>query len=257
MSAVDVAYSVNGSGPALYMAHGIGSRKEMWRPIVDGLSDSFTCVTYDQRGHGESPVPPVPFSLDDLVDDLEALRDRLGHQTIHVIGHSLGGQIGPRYAHRFPERITSVGLLSTAAGRTPEDSAKLAAVIKRMRVEGIDQVLPTLVDRWFTDEFREQNPDAIDKRIAQVLGTPAEIFLCVFDIYGETEMAPWLNEVAAPCLVLTGEFDPGCSPRHNRFIDDQLPNSQLVILDRLRHSIIVEAPERVVAELRAFFAQLI
>ncbi len=252
MSAVDVVAEVTGSGPPLYLAHGIGSRRGMWQPLVDGLADVATCVAYDQRGHGDSPITPVPFDLDDLVDDLEALRQRLGHERIHVAGHSLGGQIGPRYAQRFPQHTASVVLLSTAAGRTEEDRHKLAAVIARMRDEGIDQVLPTLVDRWFTDDFRLANPDAIERRIAQVLGTPAEIFLCVFDIYGETEMAPWLHEVAAPCLVLTGEHDPGCSPRHNEFIHAELPDSELVILDGLRHSIIVEAPDRVIAPVREF-----
>jgi len=254
MAAIEVAHTVTGTGPPLYMAHGIGSRKEMWKPIVDAMSDSFTCVVYDQRGHGESKITSVPFGLDDLVDDLEALRHKLGHEAIHLIGHSLGGQIGPRYALRYPDRARSVGLLSTAAGRTEEDSAKLAAVIKRMRDEGIEQVLPTLVNRWFTDEFAAANPAVIDRRIEQVLGTPADIFLCVFDIYGETEMAPWLHEVDAPCLVLTGENDPGCSPRHNRFIDNELPDSELVILDELRHAIIIEAPEQVVIELRRFLA---
>lgn len=255
LDAVEVAHLVAGAGAdreAVYLVHGIGSRKEMWAPIVDGLSDVFTCVSYDLRGHGESPIPRVPFTLDQLVDDLEALRRRLGHERIHVVGHSLGGQIGPRYALRFPEHTASVVLLSTAAGRTDEDKAKLAAVIARMRDEGIANVLPTLVSRWYTDEFCEARPDAIEARIDQVVTTPAEVFLSVFDVYGGTEMAPWLNEVEAPCLVLTGEFDLGCSPRHNRFIDSELPNSELVILDNLRHSIIVEAPDRVIAPVREF-----
>ncbi len=252
MTAVDLAHQVSGTGPAVYFAHGIGSRKSSFAPIVAGLDDVFTCVSYDQRGHGESPITDVPFDLDDLVDDLEQLRRRLGHEQIHVVGHSLGGQIGPRYAQRFPEQTASVVLLSTAAGRTAEDRARLAAVIARMRDEGIDAVLPTLVDRWYTDDFREARPDAIEHRIEQVLGTPAEVFLTVFDIYAETEMAPWLGEVQAPCLVMTGEHDPGCSPRHNRFIHDALPDSTLVILEGLRHSITVEAPERVVAPVREF-----
>ncbi len=255
MAAVDVAHTVTGSGPPVYMAHGIGSRKEMWQPIMAGLADRFTCVAYDQRGHGESPITPVPFGLDDLVDDLEALRQKLGHDRIHVMGHSLGGQIGPRYALRHPDSTASVVALSTAAGRTDEDRRKLAAVIQRMRDEGIDQVLPALCDRWFTPAFAEANPDAIERRIAQVLDTPGEQFLCVFDIYGDTEMAPWLHKVSAPCLVLTGEHDPGCSPRHNEFIHGELPDSELVILEGLRHSIIVEAPERVVGPVRAFLAR--
>lgn len=253
--AVLAAFRIAGSGPPVYMVHGIGSRKEMWEPIVERLSaDGFTCVAYDLRGHGQSPIPPVPYTLDQLVDDLEALRQRLGHEQIHVIGHSLGGMIGPRYAQRFPDRVLSVGLISTAAGRTDDDSARVKAVVARMREHGIDNVLTTLVDRWYTEPFAAANPHIIENRINQVLTTPPEVFLSVFDVYAETEMAPWLHEVAAPCLILTGENDPGCSPRLNRFIHAQLPHSQLVILDELRHSIIVEAPDLVAAEVGRFLA---
>lgn len=250
--AIDVAYEVTGTGPALYMVHGIGSRKSMWAPLVDALSDEFTCVTYDLRGHGESPIPAVPYSLDQLVADLEALRVRLGHEQIHVIGHSLGGMIGPRYALDYPERTLSVGLLSTAAGRSAEDSAKVKGVVARMRAEGIDNILPTLVDRWYTEDFAAKNPDRIAHRIEQVMTTPAEVFLAVFDVYAEVEMAPWLANVTAPCLVLTGENDPGCNPRLNEFIHSELPNSELVILPEVRHSIIVECPDQIVPHLRSF-----
>ena len=98
MSSVEVAYSIVGAGPPLYMVHGIGSRKATWEALIKDLRTDFTCVSFDLRGHGESPVPPVPYSLDELVEDLEALRQSLGHQRIHVVGHSLGGQIGPAYA---------------------------------------------------------------------------------------------------------------------------------------------------------------
>ena len=53
-------------------------------------------------------------------------------------------------------------------------------------------------------------------------------------------------------LVLTGELDGGCNPRPNRFIADTLPDSELVILDGLKHSILIEAPERVAPPVRGF-----
>ena len=121
MAAVEVSYRVSGEGPPLYLVHGIGARKTTWDELIDGLQDRFTCVSFDLRGHGDSPVPPTPYTLDDLVDDLEALRAKLGHEQIHVAGHSLGGMIGPAYARAYPERVLSVGLLSTAAGRTEEE----------------------------------------------------------------------------------------------------------------------------------------
>ncbi len=250
--AVDCAYSVEGGGPALFMVHGIGSRRGAWRPLARILSRRFTCISYDLRGHGDSPVPAPPYSLDDLVADLEALREKLGIERAHVIGHSLGGMIGPAYARAHPERVLSLGLLSTAAGRTDEDRAKVRAVIAAMEEKGIRQVLDTLVERWFTDAFLEARPDAVRARLEQVVETPAEVFLSVFRIYAETEMAPWLHEVAAPALVLTGELDGGCNPRLNRFIAGELPNAELAILPGLKHSILIEAPELVAAAVLEF-----
>ncbi|MDP6868169.1 MAG: alpha/beta fold hydrolase [Acidimicrobiales bacterium] len=252
MGAIDVSYTISGQGPPLYMVHGIGSRRVTWDGLLPGLEDHFTCVRYDLRGHGESPIPPVPYTLVDLVDDLEALRVRLGHDRIHVIGHSLGGQIGPAYARAHPEHAASVILLSTAAGRTDDDSAKVKGVVAKMRADGVEPVLGTLLDRWYTDRFIETRPDAIQNRIEQVLGTPEDVFLSVFDVYAESEMAPWLHELACPCLVMTGEFDGGCNPRLNRFIADELSDAELVILDDLKHSILIEAPERVLGPVKNF-----
>ncbi|MEM7193861.1 MAG: alpha/beta hydrolase [Pseudomonadota bacterium] len=252
MSAIDVSYRVTGSGPPLYMVHGIGSRKITWDGLIPELSKHFTCISYDLRGHGESPVPATPYSLDQLVDDLERLRSKLKHNRIHIIGHSLGGMIGPAYARRFPEKTLSVGLLSTAAGRTEEDQSKLKAVGDAMRDKGVMPVINTLVERWYTDEFIESHPDLIEMRKQQVADTPESVFLSVFDIYATTEMAPWLSQVTCPCLVLTGELDGGCNPRLNRFMHQALPNSELVILQDVKHSILIEAPQRVLPHVEAF-----
>jgi pimeloyl-ACP methyl ester carboxylesterase len=85
-----------------------------------------------------------------------------------------------------------------------------------------------------------------------VVDTPAEVFLNVFRIYAQTEMAPWLNQIAAPSLVLTGELDGGCNPRLNRFIADELPNSELVILSGLKHSVLIEAPDLIATAVQDF-----
>ena len=252
MTAVECAYSVEGDGPALFMIHGIGSRRGTWQALVADLKKDFRCICYDLRGHGYSPIPPVPYSLSDLVEDLEALRARLGVGKAHIIGHSLGGMIGPAYARKYPDRVLSLGLLSTAAGRTAEDSTKVTAVIAAMEEKGVGPVLDTLVARWYSDDFITRRPDAIEARKRQVLDTPADVFLSVFRIYAETEMAPWLHEVACPALVLTGQEDGGCNPRLNRFIAGKLPDAELVILPGLKHSILIEAPERVLPPVKRF-----
>jgi pimeloyl-ACP methyl ester carboxylesterase len=160
--------------------------------------------------------------------------------------------IGPAYARAHPNRVSSIGLLSTAAGRSDDERDKLIALIGKMEREGVASVLDTLLDRWYTDEFLRVRPDVVEQRKQQVIDTPTDVFLSVFRIYATTEMGPWLHEIQTPCLVLTGELDSGCSPRLNHFIAGELGQSELVVLDGLKHSILMEAPDQVASPLKTF-----
>lgn len=254
MNEVAVNYRVDGEGPPLYLVHGIGARHSVWDELIPGLAAHFTCVRYDLRGHGESPapLPPPPYSLAQQVADLEALRRRLGHAQIHLAGHSLGGMIAPAYARAHPQRALSATLISTAAHRTTDDRRQLRALGEALRARGVASVVDGLIERWFTDDFIAARPEVIRARIQQVLDTPEAVFCSVFDLYATTEMAAWLGEVGCPCLVVTGELDRGCPPRLNAAIARALPEAELVILDGLKHALLLEAPARVLAPLKRF-----
>jgi pimeloyl-ACP methyl ester carboxylesterase len=249
---IDCAYTVEGSGPPLFLIHGIGAARDAWRFMVPTLRERFTVITYDLRGHGTSPLPDGEFGLEELVADLERVRQRTGFERAHFAGHSLGGMIAPAYARQYPDRVAAIGLLSTAAFRTEDDSARVWGVVRAMEEKGIPQVLETLATRWFTDEFFAANPDIVERRLKQVVSTDPVVFMNVFRIYAGTEMGPWLHEVTAPALVLTGENDGGSNPRLNKLIHAAMPNAELVVLPHYRHSILVEAPDAVNAELVRF-----
>ena len=250
--AIDCAYSVEGDGPPLFLIHGIGAARNTWAKLLPVLTPHYTVVTYDLRGHGASPLPDGEFGLEDLVADLEAIRIKTGFEQAHFAGHSLGGMIGPAYAHAFPDRVLSLGLLSTAAFRTEDDIKKVLAVVKAMEDLGIPNVLETLTDRWFTDGFIRDHGDVVRRRLDQVISTDPDVFLNVFRIYATTEMAPWLHHVTAPSLVLTGENDGGCNPRLNQLIADALPSSRLEILPDYKHSLLLEAGEDVARHIHQF-----
>ena len=254
ISAVNCHYSITGSGPPLFLTHGIGAAEDAWRFMIPTLAKYFTVVTYDLRGHGKSPVTHKNFTLDELVLDLEKIREKTKFEKAFFAGHSLGGMIAPAYAVKFPQHTISVGLLSTVAGRSEEDSKKVWSVIHAMEKNGIEKTLNTLTNRWFTDEFIKNKPDLVERRLKQVVDTDPEVFLNVFKIYANTEMFPWLKNISKPCLLLTGENDTGCSPKHNEKMSNEIKDSKLIILPKYKHSFLIEAPDEVTKNLINFFS---
>ena len=252
---IECEYSIEGKGPPIFLIHGIGSSRDDWRFIIPKIKNNFTVVSYDLRGHGKSPKPTTEFFLDDLVEDLEYLRKKLEIKKAYFIGHSLGGMIGPAYSLKYSKHVLALGLFSTAAGRTKEDKEKVLTVIKSMENQSVSKILPTLIDRWFTDEFIKIFPNVVERRIQQVINTDSEIFMNVFRIYANTEMSPWLHKITFPTLILTGENDGGCNPRLNKFIASKIPNSKLVILPNYKHSLLLEAPKEVAKNLIKFIKE--
>ena len=253
---LDCHFTQTGEGPGLFLIHGIGAAEDAWRFIVPKLTKYFTVITYDLRGHGKSTVTNNNFTLNDLIDDLEKIREKTKIEKAHFIGHSLGGMIAPAYANKFPDNTISVGLLSTVADRSTKDKQKVLDIIKKMELESIPEILSTLTNRWFTDDFIKKNKSIVDQRIQQVTDTNPEVFLNVFKIYAETEMISWLKEIKKPCLVLTGENDLGCSPEHNKKISSELNNSKLVILPNVKHSILLEEPDQTSSNILKFLLNL-
>ena len=65
-------------------------------------------------------------------------------------------------------------------------------------------------------------------------------------------MLPWLKNISKRCLLLTGENDSGCSPKHNEIMANEIKDSKLVILPKYKHSFLIEAPDEVAESLIEF-----
>ena len=117
MNAVDVHHVVSGraDGPVVVLSNSLGATHTMWDENLPELERHFRVVRYDTRGHGASPVPGGPYSIDDLADDVVALLDRLGVERAHFVGLSLGGMTAMWLAIHRPDRVGRVALLCTSA----------------------------------------------------------------------------------------------------------------------------------------------
>jgi (E)-2-((N-methylformamido)methylene)succinate hydrolase len=245
-------YSLQGRGPPVVLVHGVGADLAGWDGVCERLVDEFTLVRLDLRGHGRSSPIREPYSLERFAADVIAVMDDTGVDQAHLVGFSLGGLIAQRLAIDWPDRFLKVALLSAVAGRTPEERARVTQRLALIRSAGINSVVGAARERWFTDEFVRAHPEAVERRIAELVANDVESYLEAYRVFGESELVDELHRIPHETLVLTGENDSGSNPRMARTMKDRIANAELVILPRLKHSLLIEAPDVLARQLRNF-----
>ena len=253
VTAVAVSYSVDGpaDGPVVVLSNSLGATRSMWDPQVPALAERFRVVTYDTRGHGESPVPPGPYSIDDLVDDVVALLDELGAERAHVAGLSLGGMTAMRLAAREPERVRRLALLCTSALLGPRETWTDRA--RTARTEGTGVLAPVVVGRWFTPGFAAAHPDLTARMEAMIAATPDEGYAGCCEAIADMDLRADLDRIAAPTLVISGADDPATPPEHQRRIADAIPDAELLTVRPGAHLANVESPLQITGALLGHF----
>jgi 3-oxoadipate enol-lactonase len=249
---VDVAYTEYGpaDAPVVVLSTSLGATRAMWDAQVPALAERFRVITYDTRGHGESPVPAGPYTIDDLVDDLLALLDEVGAGRAHVAGLSLGGMTGMRLAAREPARVGGLALLCTSAYLGPGPYGDRAVLV---RAEGTAAVAPAVIERWFTPGFRDREPALVARMQAMIAGTPDEGYAGCCEAIDEMDLRADLPTISAPTLVISGWDDPATPPEHQQAIADGIPGAELLTVSSAAHLANVEQALRVTGALLGHF----
>ncbi|MGE0015369.1 MAG: alpha/beta fold hydrolase [Candidatus Methanomethylophilaceae archaeon] len=121
LNGVRFSYSVTGSGDPLVLLAGFGSGMDFWNDVVSDASGRFTVITVDNRGSGETEYDG-PFTIDDMADDVAKLLKKLSFEKAHVLGWSMGSQVAQSLAIRYPDKVSTLALVSSYL-RRPERSS--------------------------------------------------------------------------------------------------------------------------------------
>jgi 3-oxoadipate enol-lactonase len=250
MTAVDVAHTIHGpaDAPVVVLSNSLGATRAMWDPQVPALAERYRVITYDTRGHGESPAPAGPYRLDDLVDDLVALLDEVGADRAHVIGLSLGGMTGMRLAVRNPERVDRLALLCTSAKADPQGFLDRAAAA---RSGGTAALAPTVVGRWLTPAYAAANPDLVARLEAMIATADDEGYAGSCEAIADMDLRADLGRITAPTLVVSALEDPALSPEHQQLIAEGIPGAELLTVSPGAHLANLEQPLQVTDALLA------
>lgn len=95
----------------LLLLHGLADHSLVWLSLIDALADRYHCVAPDLRGHGDSSKPDQGYQCEDVIADMEALIDRLGWTSMHVVAHSWSAKVAAVWARQRPDRFRSLILV--------------------------------------------------------------------------------------------------------------------------------------------------
>jgi len=241
--AIDLNFRSDGpqGAPVVVLSHALGLSLAQWDPQVAPLERAFRVVRYDHRGHGGSPVPAGPYTIEELGRDLIHLLDRLGLDRVSFCGLSLGGMVGMWIASNAPKRIDRLVLCCTAARMPrPDDFAVRARTV---REHGIEPIADTLIGRWFTRRFRVHHPDTVARIRDLLLSTPREGYAGACEAIAQMDLREDVSRIKAPTLVIAAEQDQSTPPDLSREIARRIPGADVVVIPDAAHIANIEQPE--------------
>jgi pimeloyl-ACP methyl ester carboxylesterase len=262
-----VAFRRAGTGPTIFLIHGITNSCQSWEPAMLRLARDYDVIAPDLPGHGDSDRQRGDHSLGAHANMMRDLLAVLEVERATVVGHSLGGGVAMQFSYQFPELVERLVLVSSGGlGR------EVSPLIRSAALPFAEQVLPLLTARPLIDAG-----SALAGLLGRVGLQPgadlAEVSRGIASL-GDTErraafvrtvrsvMSPLGQRVTAndrlylaeatPTLIVWGDRDPIIPAAHGLDAHERLPDSRLEIFEGSGHFPQLDDPERF-AELLADF----
>ncbi|HEU0115455.1 MAG TPA: proline iminopeptidase-family hydrolase [Thermomicrobiales bacterium] len=271
-----VWYEAAGDGPvAVLLLHGgPGAPSDYLTPLMALADDGYRVVRYDQLGSRRSDKPDDPslWRVPRFVSEVDAVRQALGLDRVHLLGQSWGAFLALEYALHHGEALRSLTLASGAAStaeclngmRRWREAlpAAMQAALARSEAAGtyddadfqaaMDELYRRHLCRiWPFPAVLAESMANMAMPVYTTMWGPAE-FICTGNLL-EWDRSDRLHEIAAPTLITVGrydEVDPDCAATLHRGIR----GSRLELFEASSHSAHLEEPERFLAVLREFLA---
>jgi 3-oxoadipate enol-lactonase len=240
-----------GKGAPVVMLHGLGMDRHAWG-CLGALADSFEIVTYDLPGHGETAVPPSPYGIEELSEQLATVLQREGITRAHVVGHDLGGLIAQRLAASQPAMVDRLVLCATTPCFNDDDRATWQQHAAIARGAGTASLLRVMEPEWFTATFVAQDPLALHLMRDSFAACPSEGFALACEALARADLIDSTSEIYARTLVLVGEHDTLAFREAADWLAQSIDGAKLAYVPHAAHAAVLEQPGWMVHVLGSF-----
>ncbi len=280
-----IYYTAFGEGKPLLILHGgPGASHDYFLPYLLPLARENRLIFIDERGSGRSQKleDPSAYTVENMIEDVEVVRQVLELGKISLLGHSCGGVLAQAYALKYPENLSSLILCSTF-----HSTSKMNEVLKKIK-EKMAPELRTRIEKMEKDglyghgkdfekgryspeymiaawgegyfQFLYQNhPDANYDPVAN--GNMAwDVYREMWGSDGEfiidgnlksVEYADRLSSIKVPTLITVGDHDE-CDPSLSQEMNRKIAGSKLVIFPKSGHMTFVDQPDLFIKTINEF-----
>lgn len=255
---VRIAFTDEGEGPALVLGHSFLCSGAMWAPQLPALTASYRVVNVDYRGHGASGPAEDAFTLDDMVDDVLAVLDRLGIERAAWVGLSIGGMVSLRAALAAPERVAGLVLLDTGAGGEPWGKRLEHRVLGLgTRLLGMRPLLPAILRILFGASTRRDRPALVREWGESIAAAHLPSMLRTLTALNRRDsVADRLGEIAVPTAVIVGAEDRARPPAESRELAEGIPGATFTVVPAAGHLSSLERPKAITAAILEALARI-
>jgi L-proline amide hydrolase len=268
-----------GKLPVLCLHGGPGATWHHMEPY-EALAEGRRVIFYDQLGCGNSaihePHDPTMWTTELFVEEVGAIREALGLERVHVLGHSWGGMLAMAYAITRPAGLASL-VVESAPASVPFWLTELA----KLRAELPADVEATLraheVAGTFEDPaYQEAMTVFYNKHVCRAVPWPGsfmrtieglaanpEVYMTMngpseFHVIGtikDWDVTSQLSRIQAPTLIFCGEHDE-VTPATAELVHLGIASSEFVVMEGCSHMSQAERPEETLAMLRDWLARV-
>jgi pimeloyl-ACP methyl ester carboxylesterase len=256
--AVNIYWDEQGAGAPVLLIMGLGYPSCMWHRTRPGLAIRYRTVALDNRGVGQSDVPPGPYQMALMASDAAAVLDAAGVKRAHIFGVSMGGMIAQEFALQYPDRVYSLVLGCTAPGgpnavkAEPEARDLLMARGKMTPDQAMEASVPYIYAPTTPRARIEEDFAVRRKRFTSLQGYMAQLQgIISWEAYSR------LSTIRVPTLVIHGESDRLVPPANGRLIAEGIPGARLVVLPQASHIFTTDQPDAALDAILDFLSEQI
>jgi len=280
-----IYYQAFGAGQPLLILHGgPGASHDYFLPSLVPLAKTNRLIFIDERGSGKSQKldDPAGYTIENMVEDVEGVRQQLGLGNVSLLGHSFGGTLAQAYALKYQPHLTHLILASTfsstkrlnaffqemKAKMTPEVRGRIDALEKQgLFGHGKDYEKNRYPAEYMAAAWGDGYFPFLYGRKPDPNFDPAAMGAMSWDLYREmwgshgefvidgnltsVEYTDRLGSIKVPTLITVGDHDE-VDPSISREMQQQIPGSQLVVLPNSGHMTFVDQPDLFVRTVNDF-----